>query len=251
MRLKLLNLNIYGGKYYDNLISFIKTNDFDIVCLQEVRGGNYSFAKTDIFKKLQEDLQMEAEFALTTNLKEDKSSCDGNAIYYKKSLKAKNKQIISLYPYKETEPTETDFTTYPRNALSLDFEINGKTLSIINTQLSWNKIPKETAIQTRVGQKLLSFIKGIKNEYILVGDFNLEATSRMVSKFNAILRNLTLENKITNTLNPRTHRAQILFPKGLAVDFIFTTPTLKITDFKLVDSLDLSDHFGLSLIFEF
>ena len=251
MKLKLLDLNIYGGKFYNDIISFVKERDFDILCLQEVKAGKHGFTNSDILANLKNDLQMEVEFALTTHLLGDKSSYDGNAIFYKKGLKPSNKQVIQLYPFKEVLPNQTIFNNYPRNALSLDFLIDEKILTIIDTQLAWNIKPEETPLQTEVGEKLYNFVYSLKNDYILAGDFNLEADSGVVSKFGKIAKNLTLEKNITNTLNAETHRAKNLFPKGLAVDFIFTTPNIRIEEFKLIDSPNLSDHFGLSLTFEF
>jgi endonuclease/exonuclease/phosphatase family metal-dependent hydrolase len=250
MKLKLLNLNICGGKFYDDIISFVKTGDFDILCLQEIKAGKHGFTNGDTFKKLREDLGMDGEFALTTNLLGDKSSYDGNAIFYKKGFQVANRQTIELFPFSEVLPNQTIFNSYPRNALSLDFSIGNKIFSIINTQLAWNIKPIETPTQTEVGRKLFNFVSAFKNDYILTGDFNLEADSNVVRQFGKIAKNLTLENKITNTLNPKTHRAKDLFPKGLAVDFIFTTPNIRVNDFKLVDKPDLSDHFGLTLSFE-
>lgn len=249
MKLKLLDLNIYGGKCYDNIISFVKANDFDILCLQEVKGGNLSFTNINTLQKLKQDLGMEAEFVFSTNLAGDKNSYDGNAIFYKNDLRVLNRQNAQLYPFSEIRPDETDFSFYPRTAISLNFNINGNTLTVINTQLAWNKVPKKTPIQTAVGQNLLKFVEKCKNDFILTGDFNLESDSGVVSQFGKIARNLTQENGLTNTLNPRTHRVKEIFPRGLAVDFIFTTSGIKVIVFDLVDSPDLSDHFGLSLTF--
>lgn len=249
MQFKLLNLNIYGGKYYDNIVSFVRTSDFDILCFQELKAGTLGFTRTNILEQLKKDLKMEAEFAFTTNLVGDKSSYDGNAIFYKNGLKTRNRQIVQLYPFLEVLPNQTIFNSYPRNALSLDFLIDNTTFSVINTQLAWNIKPEETRAQLAVGQKLFEFVKNFKNDYVLAGDFNLESDSHTVSQFGKVGRNLTQENGLTNTLNPRTHRAKEIFPKGLAVDFIFTTSNIRVEEFKLVDTPDLSDHFGLSLIF--
>ena len=250
MQFKLLNLNIFGGKYYDNIVSFIRDDNFDFLCLQELKAGKHGFTNNDILEKLKQDLQMEAEFALTTNLVGEKSSYDGNAIFYKKGSTIINKQIIQLYPYSEVPPNQTFFQTYPRNALSLDFLIESKPLNITTTQLAWNIAPKEIPIQTDVGKKLFNYISTLKTDFILAGDFNLESDSNVVHQFEKFARNLTKENGLTNTLNPRTHRANNLFPKGLAVDFIFTTQDIKVDEFRLVDTPDLSDHFGLSLTFQ-
>jgi endonuclease/exonuclease/phosphatase family metal-dependent hydrolase len=251
MKLKLLNLNIYGGKYYNNIISFVKENDFDILCFQEVNGGDLGFTQSDIFQNLKKDLQMDAEIIVSTNLTGDKNSYDGNAIFYKKSLIASNKKNVFIYPFSETKRNETEFRFRPRTAISLNFRINDKIFTVINTQLAWSLKAETTPIKEAVGHNLFTFVKQITNDFILAGDFNLEADKFVVSQFNTLAKNLTEKNEIKNTLNPRTHRAASrIFPKGLAVDHIFTTAGIKIGEFKLIDGLDLSDHFGLSLTFE-
>jgi endonuclease/exonuclease/phosphatase family metal-dependent hydrolase len=249
--MKILNLNIYGGKYYDEIISFLKQNEYDIICFQEVTGGRMGFTDSDSFQNLRNDLGMEAEIVISTNFVGDKNSYDGNAIFYKNSLIPGNKKEIFLYPFSETKLDETDFRFRPRTAISLDFQINNKPITIINTQLAWSLIPETTQIKEEVGQKLFNFVKEIKNDFILMGDFNLESNNKVVHQFDSLAQNLIQMHNIKNTLNPRTHRAaKEIFPKGLAVDFVFITPGIKAKEFKLLDNFDLSDHFGLSLAFE-
>ncbi|MDO8460851.1 MAG: hypothetical protein Q7S38_00235, partial [bacterium] len=140
--------------------------------------------------------------------------------------------------------------TFPRNALFLQLKRDRKKLWIINTHLTRGKNNKDSLIKLDHGRKLFEKVKQINELFILSGDFNVTPKSKIIPPFSAIARNLVVENNITNTLNPKTHYARQLFPKGLAVDYIFPKKDLKVKSFRRVDEVDLSDHFGLLLEFE-
>lgn len=251
MKLSILQLNINSDNYWDQLIPYITSHDFDVMQFQEVTGphsvsGNIN-SKLDGFKELQKTLDALyiGELIIPTTFTSHPSSYMGNATFYKKDFSFVHKHIITMHDRKEPFPSDANnFEDEARLLLHLQLSIQGKTISFLNTHFAWAQSPKEESHQTKQGEIMLEYLKQIKKPFVFTGDFNLDPDQPTIQKVNKLARNLTTENKVSNTLNPRTHRAKHLFPKGAAVDYIFVSPDIKINNFSVVEE-DLSDHFGL------
>lgn len=250
MDLKLLQLNIYKGMYLKNLEDFLSKENFDILTLQEVTGHKAGFVDLDLFKELKNKLDLDGELGVNWNGIGDPKSYFGNAILFKKHLMVKNRQQVWLKPFREVDLQSQNWPIFPRSALSLDFEFDGKTISVVTSHLVRGRTSQDKPYKVNQAKVLINFLKTLKNPFILTGDFNLNPQTQIVGSFSKLSKNLILQTGITNTLNPRTHRLKELFPKGLAVDYVFVSNGIKVKDFKLVDSEDLSDHYGLSLTFQ-
>lgn len=250
MTLSLLQLNINADNFWDALVHFVKKNDFDILMLQEVAGnhticGNIN-SKRDCFKELQKVLadRYRGELAIAERFTSSSSSYLGSAIFYKRSFSLIEKTILPLYQRGMPFPSEAkNFEDESRVLLHLTIGTNDKQISLINLHAAWAKTSKEEPHQTKQGEKLLSYLKNVHKPFILAGDFNLDPEQPTIKKINQLAHNLIEINKITNTLNPRTHRAKV-FPPGLAVDYIFVSQDITVKSCKVLED-NLSDHLGL------
>jgi endonuclease/exonuclease/phosphatase family metal-dependent hydrolase len=132
------------------------------------------------------------------------------------------------------------------------FEKNSvaKIFTVVTSHLVRGRASEDKPYKANQAKILLNFLKTLKNPFILTGDFNLNPQTQIVDSFSQLAKNLILQKGITNTLNPRTHRLKELFPKGMAVDYIFVSEGIGVLDFHLVDHPDISDHLGLSLTFQ-
>jgi len=257
MTIKLLQLNINGDNYWDTLIPFLAKNDFDIFHFQELAGkntlsGNINSTR-DCFAKLQQVLSTnyKSELAISQRyLSDPVNAYMGNAIFYKNNFALIEKNILTLN--QNTTPFPPDVTQYEslgRTFLHLTFQIEGKQISFMNTHFAWAHTPTEEPHQTEQGEILLKYLQNVPKPFVLTGDFNLDPNQPTIQKISKLSRNLIAENHITNTLNPRTHRAKELFPQGVAVDYIFVSDDLTIKQFGVVED-DISDHFGLRVEIE-
>lgn len=267
--MKLLQINIFQGKFIDNIIKFVNENDIDIVCMQEVTAGGWSHGgvnyypdkgpislgannqtiNLDCFSEIKKALNYEGEIIKFISLKDDPTSYQGNAIIYK-NLKPVDRHEVWMEPYQEYDKVaDARPDTQPRAALDLSFEKEGKLFDVITTHMAWGPTAEDEDYKIVQAGRLREALKHIKNPLILTGDFNVTPDTRTAKTFDDIGRNLTVESKIKNTLNSRTHGVRRIFPPGLAVDYIFTSPDIKVKSFRLVDEVDLSDHFGLLLEF--
>lgn len=249
MLIKFLHLNIEFGNRIDKIIEFVKREDFDILNFQEVTGENVNEHNLDCFNYFKNNLGYEGEIAVSWRLEDEKNAYFGNATLFKKSFVLKDKKIIWLKEYEEVS-SDLDFQYRPYSALSLKLNKLGKTFQVINTHLLWGPTPDDTDEKLRQGRKLYEYLKKINIPFILSGDFNVDQNSQTVALISTLGRNLTLENNVINTLNPRLHRKKHLFPKGLAVDYIFTSQNIEVKKFKVIDDVDLSDHLALGATIE-
>jgi len=120
----------------------------------------------------------------------------------------------------------------------------------INTHWAWGPTPKDEPYKLEQAKSLIEFVTTIKDPFVLTGDFNVTSDSKIIQDLNQLGINHTVRNELTNTLNPHLHRAVDIFPKGLAVDYIYTSFTLGTEGFTLIDTPDLSDHYGLKITIE-
>ena len=253
MTIKLLQLNMNANNYWYSLISFLNSHDFDVINLQELTGkhtvsGNMN-SQIDVFEELQKILSLRYNGELSINTRyssNPNTSYMGNAIFYKKAFTLKEKHIQSLHELREPFPSErNNYEDLGRTALHIKLDLYGTIVSFINAHLAWAKTPQEEPHQTRQGEIFLTFLETIPAPFILSGDFNLSPDQPLIQKVNKLARNLTSEYHITNTLNPRTHRAKVLFPKGVAVDYIYISRDLQVKNFVVIEE-DISDHLGLT-----
>jgi endonuclease/exonuclease/phosphatase family metal-dependent hydrolase len=252
MTIKLLQLNINADNYWDKLVTFLTSHDFDILQLQEITGkdtraGNIN-SQRDVFSQLQKILEKnyEGELTITQRYTSSPFAYLGNGTFYKKTFSLIEKKEIVLSTYGGPFPSELKtYERVGRKALHLNLEIEGKHISFLNTHFAWAKTSKEEPHQTKQGEILVEYLQKVTHPFVLSGDFNLDPQQPTIHKINHLARNLTEENHVSNTLNPQNHRARELFPPGVAVDYIFVSRDLKPKNFSVIED-DLSDHLGLT-----
>lgn len=246
MKLKLLHLNIFMGKWLDEVIKYVKQENFDILSFQEVSGGRVSFHRDNTFQKIM-DLGYEGEMSVNWRIKNHYASFFGNATFFKPQFTLLEKSEIWLREYRDIEdPDNRESRDDPKAPLSLLLEKDGRKLRIVNAHLAWDPTPNDTQEKIRQAKIFYDYLQSIKSPFIITGDFNVEKHTKVVKMIDKIGRNLTAENKLTNTLNSRLHKAPHLFPPGLAVDYIYVSDDIKVEKFEVLD-MDLSDHLGLYL----
>ena len=252
MKLSLLQLNINSDNYWDKLIEYLTSHDFDILHLQELTGkdtiNGLFHSKRETFVELQEILKenYKGELSISQRYTSSPDSYLGNATFYKNSFSLLERKEIQLFSYGGPFPSDaTTFEKVGRSLLHLKLSREGKEISFLNTHFAWAHTPKEEPHQTKQGEILLDYLQTLHQPFVLTGDFNLDPEQPLINKLSNLATNLTKLYRITNTLNPQNHRVKKLFPPGVACDYIFTSPDIKVENFSVVEE-DLSDHFGLT-----
>lgn len=253
MRLTLLQLNIFAGSYWDTFVEFIKHHDFDILQLQEIVGeetkvGNINSIE-NTYKKLSVFLGNAYSGRLyKTETFSSPTSYDGVATFVKNDIKIlEEKDIVlkeAVFPF---ESERTDHENIGRGALALKVKRENNTFWLLNTHLAWSPTPDDSEEKLKQAAHLATFLQKLKEPFIFTGDLNVNPKTKTIHMFDQLGKNLTSLHKVTNTLNPRLHKASHLFPPGLAVDYIFVSNTIEVIDFGVVEE-DISDHLGLTAV---
>lgn len=237
--MKILTFNVrnrYGIKNYNgiykgidtikNLSDYIKLNDIDIACLQEViesyrdnltnslncyyvygapRLGNNIFTRyIDKFKRFNESVNIYT-----------KEEC----------IRNKNYKLPNLPDL------------LPRVATLIDYKVDNKIITIINVHLSaYNKISKNRQLKY-----IYKIIKKIKNPIVLLGDFNMNIKSNIMNDFINKLRNLDINHL---EIKGRTFKKS---KRNLPIDHVFVSSCLKINSIdKIKDEIvSFSDHYPI------
>lgn len=251
MRLSLLQLNIQCGRKLAEIVAYCNEQSFDVIHFQEVAGGEVSFSGKDNFRDLKKGLKMDGVLSVGTQKKGEMTSYYGLATFYKPKLKVRTSEVIWLNSYFEFDKwlSGGQFAKdLPRHALATKFCINKSDIWTINTHLAWGPTPLDEPYKIAQASRLINYVKSLNSPFVLTGDFNVTQDSEIVRRMDQIAVNHAANAGLMNTLNPALHRVRDIFPLGLAVDYIFTSFDLATEDFSLVDSPDLSDHFGLKII---
>ncbi len=242
--MKIIQLNIWGGKFGQQIINFLKAEQPDFVCMQEVNDlkGNAGYK----FFATLDDIKKESGFSqafMSANYSSrymERSLEYGNAILSKLPFIAKD-TIYTNGKYKTNFDIESDDGNI-RNLQVSKIEINGKTLNILNHHgyhLGLNKLgDKETIRQMTM---IAETIDSLEGPIILCGDFNLSPASESIKIIDSKLTNLSVANNLKRTYNQFSIVDEVC-------DYIFINDQVKPISFKMSEEL-LSDHKALILEF--
>ncbi len=260
--MKLISLNVWGGKLYQPLIEFIKTYslDTDIFCFQEIFD-----TKSEIksYKNIRANLLSEIKnilpnfnyfyfptlFGLNDKCKKvDFNLSHGVAVFFKKTITVDYHQNYFISRPHSLKSIKEDFSDiavplqvvrlHADNHIFLVFNFHG-------TPFPAPKVDTKQRInQSKYVKKILNYFKGTK---ILVGDFNLFPDTESIKLLEENMINLIKEYKIDRTrsmLSPFWGKED--FQKY--ADYTFVSKDVKVKSFKVPD-VNISDH--LPMILEF
>jgi endonuclease/exonuclease/phosphatase family metal-dependent hydrolase len=243
--LRIIQANIWQGKLGLQIIDFLKEQQPDFVCMQEVndlpgRAGYKFFATL-------EELQQADGFGHSF------LSATYNSRYMERKLRYGN-AILSRLPLTATETIFThgefienfDITKDDgniRNVQHVSVEVDDKTLHILNHhgfRIPETKAGNEDTMRSM--RIIADIVAKLDGPVILCGDFNLAPDSKSIGIINAKLRNLSIENGLTRTYTD-------LSIVDAVCDYIFVNDQVKVQRFEMSEAL-ISDHKALILDFE-
>lgn len=236
--MKLISLNIELNRHHELVLPFLKSENADVICLQELLEEDF-----DMYKK---ELGMDGVHRIlnyiTDNVHiESYGKREGIAIF------AKN--IIDsgfVFHVGEKEDIDVSFDKYSsreniiknRALIWADVKNNDEVFRIVTTHLTITHHGEVTSIQIEDNQRFISNIKKL-GEFVLCGDTNAPRGMGAYKKIAEEFKDNIPEKYITS-LDKDLHRA-----KGLEymVDCLFTTPKYKASEVKLHGGV--SDHMAV------
>lgn len=244
--MKLLQLNVWGGRL-DHLIGdLIEAEKPDIICLQEA----ISFSdgtRTGLFITV-ENIQKEYSYpyiafepTFTFN-------------YMRGTAKFGN-CIISRFPIVKNNGVFThlehidnfhwgEHSSNMRNFVHAVIETPDRKLcNIITHHGYWIPEHKRGNDETKAHVKLIvDYSQKLDGPIIITGDFNLAPDSESIQQVDTVFTNLCAKHKVTTTRNELTYKTE-------TCDYIFINDQVTEKNFRLSDKV-VSDHKALFLDFE-
>jgi endonuclease/exonuclease/phosphatase family metal-dependent hydrolase len=237
--MKILQLNIWGGKLGKQIVELLERERPDIVCFQEAieLPGNENF----FFASLGEILSK-------TNFEYTFFSPSFAFWLMNRKLEWGN-VILSHVPFVATD------VVFTRGEFTDDFDLLENDYNMRNLQratILHNKTPlhilnhhghhvkqhkmgdEETMRQCKM---IADYIGELEGEVVLCGDFNLAPHSESLEQLNALLVNHCIEAEVRTTRTQLTHKTEVC-------DYIFTSKNLSTKSFRVLPDI-ASDHSAL------
>jgi endonuclease/exonuclease/phosphatase family metal-dependent hydrolase len=239
--MKVISLNIWGGRLKGSLLSFLKSHgDVDIFLFQEVcengSKDDEEVAEPYIFSEVAEVLSGYKSIFV----KADESGW-GLAAFVRNGIEVKEAGDIFITQYRKG-----DVVGKKRNLQHVSIEESGRQVALFNYHGLWTGGGKEDS-EERLEQsrKIVDFIKGFSGEIILSGDFNLLPETRSLKMLED---ELGLENLIKkfNIVSTRTshYERDVKF-----ADYMLVSKGVEVKEFKVLPE-EVSDHAAMYLEFD-
>lgn len=235
---KILQLNAWTGRIKGALLEFIKSSNFDIVCMQEaVWSPNRKALEvfSDSVEQIKEasNLKYESRAANWFTNAFDSMIYQGNVILSREEIIEETIELV--HGEEKVAKTAEDFLDHCYKAQLVKLK-NG--LHIVNYHGYWlpNPIGDETTVN--VMKKVAQMAKTVEGPLVICGDLNVTHTSPAMRELD-FLTDLTAKYNIDNTL------VGLKFNGKVACDHILINDQIEISEFKVLDNL-VSDHKALT-----
>lgn len=257
MSIKLISLNIWGGRRKADLLSFVKrhSRDIDVFCFQEVLDKQVS--KAIMLEKLK---YSGSDYLETPHIYKDlshvlkgfdswtaRSSGTGGE---KLGIFVRNGLISGKVLEKATNPFKVKvfdkiFTMRGMTQLA-SIKKDGKQFNVINIHGLWQGGgKKDTPERLKQSALLVELANKVKRKRLVIcGDFNLEPSTDSILMLDKLFRNLIKENKIKSTRSSLYAHAS----KGKFADYTFVTRDVKVKKFRVLKE-HVSDHLPMYIEF--
>lgn len=244
--IKILQLNVWGGRIKDGLTNFIKEGNYDLICLQEAVWDRNHTKTLEYFMDTVDKIKEESNFKYDTRSSQFGISILNNIIHYESG-----NAILSKIPFKHSEEKilhgeyrfATNLDQYEQavkhNLYTAQKVILENGLTVINYHGYWQKDPlgNETSVQC-----MRSVADMARNEdlpVVICGDLNVIPEAKAMRELD-FLRDLTAIHHIPTTLR------NIRFKKNVPCDHILISNDLSYQDFTVIDA-PVSDHRALTV----
>ncbi len=246
--MKLVSLNIWGGRLYESLKYFFDRNkSIDIFCLQEtyspfIKVGEKRLQFSEIAKILSGH---NGYFAPTATY--PGGSTSGLSVFLKKEIKITEKDDLFVYKarahYKSENEAPKDASNHPRLLQYIKFKSENKQFVVINLHGLWNPEGKiDLPERLEQSRKTRMFLDKTNDAKILCGDFNLLPETESLKILETGMKNLVKEYKIPTT------RSYFYEKSDKFADYVLVSPEINVKDFKILPDV-VSDHLPLMLEF--
>lgn len=235
--MKILQLNVWTGRIKGALLDFIKSNDFDVICMQEAVWGG------DKQKELENFFATADQIKEASGLEhESRSSNWGMKIFSDNNIVEQGNVILSKSEIIEKQ-NELVHNKYGVVKNAQDFYEHAYTLqiaklkcgiTIVNHHGYWKPTPMGDKTTVEVMKKVANVVRRISGPVVMCGDLNIVHEAPAMRELD-FLRDLIHEYHIDNTLSG------LKFNGKVACDHILVNDEVEVRDFSVLDDI-VSDH---------
>ncbi len=256
--MKIISLNTWGGRAgHEELLAFFEREkeSTDIFCLQEMWRAPYD----DLHGKVVGGVVIKAQAIMTDGVQRISKTLNDYELYFhaghgdnygltsfvKKNLIHTASGEVFVHKYKNWPiPEGQDVGLHARNMQYVTLSRIGRSeITVCHFHGLWNGKGKiDTPERLAQSEKILSFLKSLQGDVVLMGDFNLLPDTESVKMLeNAGYGNLIKEYGITST------RTSFYTKDEKFADYAFISPGVEVTSFRVLQD-EVSDHAALELI---
>lgn len=258
--MKLISLNIWGGRAHEPLMEFIKTSvkDTDIFCFQEVFSSPAEVKiSRDTYVNILTDLTdalkgFRVFFAPEQDGFDNAGPVDfevtmGLATFVREPIRVDSWEHIFIHG--ERNSARPDVSYFPASVLYTKISEENRGHSICNVYgyaLPGDKL--DTPERLEQSRKIKNFLDNKKGEKILCGDLNLMPDTESIKMLEEDMENLIKKFNIKNT---RSHISPFFGTpeEQKFADYTFVSQGIRVKDFQVPD-ISISDHLPMILNFE-
>lgn len=255
MTIKFIQVNIYKGKYLDELVDFLKKEKPDFVSMQEVTAGEVNLWKdksVNLFERVKMELAMQGLFHNDILFSEFPNALFGNAVLSRFLIRSHNAIVLKRFravTYNEAEGSKAfDIRPLiPRSLLDIEFNVDGQKIHAMSWHGAWTAPPTDTEETLRQARMVADHLKSLNVPFILGGDLNALPQSKTVGLINEVVNNLMMNSGIVQTTHPTLHK---IVPRGYLIDYVFCSNHFKLISVE-VPGVTISDHLPVVVNLEF
>lgn len=243
--MKLIQLNVWQNKLHKQLMNFLKEEQADIMCLQEICSSDITvplFPGLRGFEAIKETFPgYHAYFSPCFESPMFGTTCRfGNAIFSRFPL-VDTETIFINGAYQKSEMPDASITNI-RNVQRATVRSEQGHFCLVNHHAYW--VPSEVGNEISVAkmEKVADILKESPRPLIFSGDLNVTFKSPAMRPVHALLRDLTQEHDIPTTLSTVGK-----FP-NIPCDHICVSEGVNVQNFAASEAL-VSDHKPLILEF--
>lgn len=228
---KILSVNIEGDKHLKEVLTLLKREHADIVCLQEVFQQDYH--------QLRRDLHLSGTFVAIAQINTggppgfNRRGLFGIALLCKRSARFGYTYYVKHRGQKV--PAYNGKPNAGHRAL-LYLRLTNPDLTVATTHFTWSAKGRTTHMQRRELNSLFRVLERVRPT-VLCGDFNAPRGGEIFDQLSTRFVD-QIPKKITTTLDPTLH-----YSKGVddvVVDGFFTDKNIRVDEIRLVHGV--SDH---------
>ena len=243
MEIRLLQWNILFKEKIENILEVLQEIQPDIICLQELKLNDKWNNYVDTAAVVAESLGFHYHFA-PAHVSQNGATI-GNGIFSRYPLLKKESFFVQ-----EPKAAEAKAWDEGRVVATADIDLQGVTLKVSTTHLSYTDRFRETKQKEKEVRKLVTYLQKQGSSFIFSGDLNVTPTSNTIRELSKFLKDCGPSyDEPTWTTKPFELYGFEETELRWRLDYVFATADITVNSARIVET-KFSDHLPILVEFE-